>query len=101
MTDKLDIIISQQAQQGSQLAQILGTIGEHSAEIRGLRDGVARLEKRIDCVPSIPRPTIDMETAGDIAVALNTGKASARTIVFIISALAAAVAAIMGAVVGQ
>lgn len=99
-SDKLDIIIAQQAQHGAQLAQILGTVGEHTAEIRGLREGVARVEKRIDCAPQL-RPALDESTAGEIAVALNTGKASGKLIVFVVSAIAAAVAAILGGVLGQ
>jgi hypothetical protein len=96
-TDKLDIIISVQREQSAQLAQIIGTSGEHSAEIRALRAGLDRIERRCD---GACKPVLDAATAGDIAVAVNSGKISAKLVIFIVTAIATAVATALGAALG-
>ena len=100
MADRLDVIIAQQSQQSAQLASILGLVGEHTAEIRGLREGIVRVEGRIDSVLKAGAAAEDSVVSSDIATAISRGKVSNKLLVLIISAVATAVATALGAVFG-
>ena len=100
MADKLDIIISQQSQQSAQLASILCLVGEHAAEIRNLREGIVRVESRINSILKAGANAEDAVVTSDIATAISRGKVSNKLLVLIISAIATAVATALGAVFG-
>ncbi len=100
MADKLDIIIAQQSQQSTQLASILSLVGEHTAEIRGLREGIVRVEGRIDSVCKAGANAEDAAVSADIAAVIGRGKVSNKLLVLIISAVATAAVTALGAVFG-
>lgn len=97
-SDKLDIIIAQQHAQGAQLATILGVVGEHGADIRGLREGLVRVENRLDVAVAAKTKIDDAAVEADVMAVARGGRVSAKLMVLIISAIATAVATALGAV---
>jgi hypothetical protein len=94
-SDKLDIIISMQRDQSAQLAALISKSGEHTADIRALHAGLQRLEQKVECRP--PQAIqVDDSTAGEVAAAVGVSRKTVKLVVLVVSAIATAVATILG-----